>query len=229
MRRELTQPVEDYLKVIYELSGGERRAGTNEIAERLGVSPASASEMVKKLSETHPPLVDYQKHRGAVLTPAGEQVALEILRHHRLIETFLTQVLGYTWDEVHPEADRLEHVISEEFEERIARLLGDPQNDPHGDPIPSRELDMPPATGLPLDEALPGERLVIERVPSADPALLRYLSENGLTPGNRLEVLEVSPFDENLVVQVEGQPGPLTIGPKITRRILVERTKQNAA
>ncbi len=143
MRTNLTQTIEDYLKSIYELTRSGQRASTNQLALYLGVTPASVSEMIKKLAESQPSLVDYQKHHGVILTQDGERIALEILRHHRLLEMYLHQVLGYGWDEVHDEADRLEHVISEEFEERIAQALGNPQRDPHGDPIPTRDFQLP--------------------------------------------------------------------------------------
>lgn len=221
-RDNLTQAIEDYLKIIYELAEAGRLASTSQIAEMLQVSPASVSEMLKKLAGAHPPLVVYHKHRGVALTFEGEQIALEILRHHRLIELYLHRVLGYGWDEVHAEADRLEHVISEAFEERIALALGDPQRDPHGDPIPSRELRLPEETDRRLSELRAGERAVIRRVRSSDGALLGYLEQHGLVPGARLEVLEVSPFDDNLLVQVEGQPQPQVLGPKISRLIWID-------
>ena len=217
-----TQAIQDYLKVIYELVGQERRASTNQIAERLRVTPASVTEMIRKLAETEPPLVDYQKHHGVMLTPAGERIALEIVRHHRLLEMFLYQMLGYSWDEVHTEADRLEHVISEVLEERIALALGDPQLDPHGDPIPSRELEMPVTHHLPLAELRPGCQGVIRRVQSSDHTLLRYLSELGLGLNTRLAVTAYSPVDENLSIQVIGREGTLVLGSKISRAILVE-------
>jgi DtxR family transcriptional regulator, Mn-dependent transcriptional regulator len=221
MHTEFSQAIEDYLKVIYELTAQSERATTNQIAEAMKVTPASASEMVKRLAETKPPLVDYQKHHGVVLTPAGERVALEILRHHRLLEMFLYQILGYHWDEVHDEADRLEHVISEEFEERIAQALGNPIRDPHGDPIPSRDLYLPVEQATLLAELQPGAQAQVSRVRSMDTQLLRYLSEHGLVPQARLTVLDVSPFDDNLVLLVEGAETPLVLGPKVTRKIFV--------
>ena len=133
----LSAPIEDYLKAIYELTQEQDRASTNEIAEQMGVTPASATGMMQRLATADPPLVDYQKHRGVALTEQGKRNALEVIRHHRLLETFLQEKLGYTWDEVHADADRLEHVISEELEERISQTLGDPAYDPHGEPIPT--------------------------------------------------------------------------------------------
>lgn len=223
MHMDLSQAIEDYLKVIYELTSQSDRATTNQIAVAMKVSPASASEMVKRLAETKPPLVDYQKHHGVVLTAAGERVALEILRHHRLLEMFLYQILGYHWDEVHDEADRLEHVISEEFEERIAQALGNPLRDPHGDPIPSRDLHLPDDPVTSLAELRPGTRARISRVRSTDAQLLRYLRDHGLVPQAHLVVMDVSPFDDNLVLQVEGSETTLVLGPKVAQNIFVER------
>ena len=164
MRENLTHAIEDYLKTIFDITTTNERASTNMIASSLGVTPASVTGMIKKLASTVPPLLEYQSHRGVILTGEGERIALEIIRHHRLIEMFLHQILGYEWDEVHAEADRLEHVISEEFEERIARVLGDPSHDPHGDPIPTRDLDMPEMPSKALIDARPGQcvRLLFE-------------------------------------------------------------------
>jgi DtxR family Mn-dependent transcriptional regulator len=222
MRENLTQTIEDYLKVIYEITSTCDRASTNQIAESLGVAPASVTGMIKKLSQTDPPLLNYKRHYGVVLTPEGEKIALEIIRHHRLIEMFLQETLGYRWDEVHDEADRLEHVISEEFEERIALALGDPLQDPHGDPIPSRDLYMPDITSHPLSGLRPGQEATILRVRDENPELLRYLSERGLIPQARLTILDYSPLDENVSLHVEGQDIPIVLGPRITKEIFVE-------
>jgi len=225
MRENLTHVIEDYLKTIYDLSTTSGRATTNQIADRLGVTPASVTNMLQKLAATQPPLVEYRKHRGVLLTAEGEKVALEILRHHRLIEMFLHQTLGFSWDEVHDEADRLEHVISEELEERIALSLGDPRHDPHGDPIPTRDLHVPQSTKLTLAQLRPPQKATIERVRDADPELLRYLSELGLTPEVRLTVLGYSPFDNNLRLLVEGHETPIVLGDKITSQVFVEITE----
>ena len=225
MRENLTHVIEDYLKTIYDLSTTSGRASTNQIAERLGVTPASVTNMLQKLAATQPPLVEYRKHRGVLLTADGERVALEIVRHHRLIEMFLHQALGFSWDEVHEEADRLEHVISEELEERIAASLGDPHHDPHGDPIPTRDLRLPSSTTLTLAHLRPPQQATIQRVRDADPELLRYLSELGLIPEVRLTVLGYSPFDNNLRLQVEGQDTSIVLGDKITKQVFVELTE----
>jgi DtxR family Mn-dependent transcriptional regulator len=224
MRKNLTHVIEDYLKTIYDLTASNGRATTNQIAERMEVTPASVTNMVQKLASTEPPLLDYRKHRGVKLTPAGEKVALEIIRHHRLLEVFLHQTLGYTWDKVHEEADRLEHVISEELEERIATSLGDPLHDPHGDPIPTRELHLPESSGVTLSQLRPSQRAVVQRVRDSDPELLRYLSEMGIKPEAQLEVLEYSPFDNNLRVQVERARESVVLGLRVTSQVYVELT-----
>ncbi len=222
MRENLTHAIEDYLKAIYKLSRKTGRASTNELAERLEVTPASVSGMIKKLSQTKPPLVNYKKHHGVHLTEDGEKIALEIIRHHRLIELFLHQMLGYSWDKVHEEADRLEHVISEEFEARIAAALGDPLHDPHGDPIPTIDLEVPPSSTLPLSALRPGQRAIIQRVRDADADMLCHLEDLGLVPQIGIQVLEHSPFDDNLTVGLEGTEERRVLGPRITRQIFVE-------
>ncbi|MFN2198495.1 MAG: metal-dependent transcriptional regulator [Anaerolineales bacterium] len=221
IRKNLTHAVEDYLKTIYLIQSTQGRASTKDIADELQVKPASVTGMVQKLSETRPPLLEYRKHQGVTLTEQGEEVALEIIRHHRLLELFLTQILGYEWEDVHAEADRLEHVISEEFEERIAEALGDPSHDPHGDPIPTRDLQIPASSNTRLYDLRAGDAAVIERVQDRDPDLLRYLSEIGMLPQTHLTVLEYSPFDENLRLDVAGQPEPIVLGPRVTRQIFV--------
>lgn len=219
-RDNLTQSIEDYLKVIYELTLAEERATTNEIAERMGVAPASVTGMLKRLSANEPPLLKYEKHRGVALTAAGRQVALEIIRHHRLLELYLHERLGYSWDEVHEEADRLEHVISEALEERIAQELGNPLQDPHGDPIPTRELSLPVHHWAQLSDLCAGQKAIVQQVANENPDLLRYLSSIGLVLQARLEVLEVSEFDGNLHLLIGDQR--LVLGPAVTHQIFVE-------
>ena len=227
MRENLTQNIEDYLKTIYEITTTasleveQQRASTNQIAEALGVTPASVTGMIKKLSETEPPLLEYRRHYGVLLTPAGEQVALEIIRHHRLLEMFLHQILGYEWDEVHAEADRLEHFISEEFEERIATALGDPTHDPHGDPIPDRDLHIPASTAISLYKLRPGDRAVVERVDNEEPELLRYLGGLGIVPQASFAVLDFSPYDGNLSLQIDGHQKITVVGPAISKKVFV--------
>ncbi len=222
MRENLTRVIEDYLKSIYELTRASERATTNQIAARMEVTPASVTNMIQKLAETNPPLLDYRKHHGVQLTPEGERVALEIIRHHRLLEMFLHETLGYSWDEVHEEADRLEHVISEEMEERIAISLGNPLHDPHGDPIPSRDLQMPQSTAVTLSQLRPFQKAQVKRVSDSDPDLLRFLSERGIEPAAQLEILDYSPFDNNLQVQVIGEVEPVVLGAVITSQVFVD-------
>jgi DtxR family Mn-dependent transcriptional regulator len=221
METVLTQSTQDYLKHIFELTEGGGAASTNDLASRLGVKPASVTGMVQKLASAEPPLVDYQKHQGVRLTPEGEQAALEVLRHHRLIESWLVQSLGYTWDEVHEEACRLEHVISEDFEARIAAALGHPTRDPHGDPIPDEDLVMPEDDLTPLSALRPPQQAVIRRVIGEEPTFLRYLEELGLMPGAQIEIVSFSPFDNNSSVSVEGHP-VIVVGLAITCKIFVE-------
>jgi DtxR family Mn-dependent transcriptional regulator len=220
MRENLTQAIEDYLKAIYEITVSDERASTNQIAGRMGVTPASVTGMLKRLAANDPPLLEYHKHHGVALTPDGERVALEVIRHHRLLELFLQERLGYTWDEVHPEADRLEHVISEDLEERIAQSLGNPNHDPHGDPIPSRDLHLPSDRLVRLSELRPGQQAVVQRVRNDDPALLRYLESIGVVPGVELSIVKFSDFDGNLSLQVGKQV--IVLGPAVTQQIYVE-------
>ena len=217
----LTHSIQDYLKQIFELTEDGCPASTTDLAARLGVKPASVTGMVQKLASTEPPLVDYQKHQGVTLTPAGERAALEVLRHHRLLETWLVQSLGYSWDEVHEEACRLEHVISDDFEARMAAALGNPSRDPHGDPIPDADLVMPSDETLPLASLRPAQKAVLLRVNDEEPAFLRHLEELGLIPGAKLEITSFSSFDNNLTVAVNGHPAAV-LGPAITSKIFVE-------
>jgi DtxR family Mn-dependent transcriptional regulator len=223
MRKHLTPNIEDYLKAIFEINQPPQRVSTNQIAEALGVSAASVTGMLKKLSDNDPPLVVYQKHHGASLTSAGEQVALEILRHHRLLEMYLVQVLGYDWDQVHQEADRLEHVISEDFEARIDQALGHPSHDPHGDPIPDSDLNLPESPTLRLFDLDCGDTAIIHRVGSENPELLRYLAEMGMMPKVTIKILDRTPYDQNLRLKLGDSPDSLILGPVITQQIFVER------
>jgi DtxR family Mn-dependent transcriptional regulator len=222
MDEALSQATQDYLKTIYDLTRNGERASTNQLAETLDVKPGSITGMIQKLALAEPPLVDYQKHYGVALTPHGERLALEVIRHHRLLETFLHETLGYEWDAIHAEACRLEHVISEQFEERISQALGNPVYDPHGDPIPDRELNMPPVTNTSLSELLPGQQATIQRVRDSDPNLLRYLGQRGLIPGVQVTLLDCSPFDGNLSLQIIGRDESIVIGPRVAGQIFVE-------
>lgn len=222
MHAKATQTAEDYLKAIYTITRGVKRASTNEIAGEMGVTPASATGMIQKLAGAQPPLLHYEKHRGVTLTQEGEHTALEIIRHHRLLETFLHEKLGYAWDEVHEEADRLEHVISEELEERIAQALGDPRLDPHGDPIPSREFHMPARSELSLNDLHPGDRATVVQIRSSNPELLRYLAGIGLSIRERVSVVDASPLDGNLGIQIAEMGERIVLGPDVSGNIFVE-------
>jgi DtxR family transcriptional regulator, Mn-dependent transcriptional regulator len=196
-----SEAVENYAKAIYSLqhrAGGEPVA-TNDLAERLQVTPASASGMIKKLADLG--LVEHVPYRGVQLTHEGEQVALEVLRHHRLLELYLSEQLGVPWDRVHEEAETLEHVISEDLEARIAAKLGNPTHDPHGDPIPDAELQIDESSTRSLADLVPGDRGRFVRVSDAEPAMLRYLSERGVALGDALEVLDRQPFGGPLTVR----------------------------
>src|SRR5919201_5819035 len=186
--------VEDYAKAIYKLEGAcEGAVTTNAIAERLGVTPASASGMVKRLDGMG--LVTHEPYHGVRLTPAGKRVALEVLRHHRLLELYLAETLGVPWDRVHDEAEVLEHVLSEELEELIAAKLGNPARDPHGDPIPTRDGRVVEGPTKSLDALAVGTRGTFVRISDSDPAMLRYLSERGISPGDDFEDIDKQPFD----------------------------------
>jgi DtxR family Mn-dependent transcriptional regulator len=199
---ELTDAIQDYLKEIYKLGTAGGRATTTALAERLQVSAPSATSMVKRLASLG--LVEHERYRGAWLTPKGEKVALEVIRHHRLLEQYLSQTLGLPIDELHDEADRLEHALSEELEAHIDRSLGYPTHDPHGDPIPGPDLKLVVTKATPLSALGPGEKATVERVPDGDGELLRYLSELKLTPGSRIEVRGAAPFEGPLTVRVGG-------------------------
>ncbi|GAB4541545.1 MAG: metal-dependent transcriptional regulator [Anaerolineales bacterium] len=218
-RRAATQSIQDYLKQIYELSECGQPASTNDLARRLAIQPASVTGMVQKLAMEKPALVEYQKHQGVTLTAAGKKAALEVIRHHRLLETWLVQNLGYGWDEVHEEAERLEHVISEDFERRIAAALGNPTRDPHGDLIPTADLKMPADESIPLSALRPPQAAVIQRVAAQDLNLLRHVESMGLTPQAAIQVTAYSPFDHNLTVKAGRKSHVL--GVAVTSKIFV--------
>lgn len=188
----LGQAAEDFLKAAFNLEAGGQDATTSALAAVLEISDASVTSMSKRLAQLG--LVVHTRYHGVELTEPGRRIALEIVRHHRLLELYLAEVLGYRWDEVHDEADRLEHVISEEFEERIDIILGRPTVDPHGDPIPTKELEMVEPDLIPLDRLEPGLSAVIHRVSDRDPALLRYLATLGMFPSVPVVVRERAPF-----------------------------------
>jgi DtxR family Mn-dependent transcriptional regulator len=211
--------VEDYAKAIYVL---ETRAGepvtTTALAERLRVTPGSVSAMVKKLDELE--LVTHTPYRGVRLTPEGRRTALEVIRHHRLLELFLAEVLEMPWDRVHEEAEVLEHVLSTELEEIIAAKLGNPTRDPHGDPIPTPEFEIVEVETRSLADLHPGDEGVFVRVSDSDPEMLRYLGDRGVTPGASLAVVERQPFGGPLFVRFGEQVHPL--GGDLARAMRVE-------
>lgn len=218
----ISRAVEDYLKAIYKLGGAAGEpVGTGSLAEGLGVAAPSASGMVKKLTELH--LVECNPRRGVTLTPAGEKIALEVVRHHRLLESYLAEALGYSWDAVHAEADRLEHLVSDELEDRIDAALGYPTVDPHGDPIPTREGSVALPTHRQLTTLAVGATALVGRVSDADPAKLRYLGGLGLVPGARLTILEILPFNGpvRVAVGVSGEAQPHVLSQDLARDIYV--------
>jgi DtxR family transcriptional regulator, Mn-dependent transcriptional regulator len=214
----LSSAQEDYLKALYELHQPGHPVATSALAVHLGVAPASVTAMLSKLSGQG--VVDYDRYRGAALTPSGEGLALEMIRHHRLVETYLVRALGYSWDEVHEEAERLEHVISERMEARIFEALGQPQVDPHGDPIPAIDGSFRDRPLRPLQECLSGEKVTIGRVGDRDPDKLRALQQRGLVPGVKVRVTAASVWEAPLSIEVAGAKSELPLG--LARVVFVE-------
>jgi DtxR family Mn-dependent transcriptional regulator len=217
-RSGFTRSQEDYLKALYQLHGDQRPVPTGELAQRLGISSPSVSEMVVRLSDQG--LVVHDRYRGQQLTEEGHRVAVELVRHHRLLEMFLVQVLGYGWDEVHEEAERLEHVISERMEDRIFELLGRPELDPHGHAIPSREGTVRAVSERPLSECRAGEEVVVQVVSDDDPDLLRELERRGLVPGARLKVVAASRYESPIEATMGGRRVSVPLG--LARAVFVE-------
>jgi DtxR family Mn-dependent transcriptional regulator len=213
-----TQAVEDYLKTIYELQCQKGTVSTTSLAREMDVTAASATGMIKKLANLK--LVSYEPYQGVELTTAGEKIALEVLRHHRLIERYLSEALGVPWDQVDEEAEKLEHILSDELENRMDAFLGFPTTDPHGAPIPSVEGHLPPSSNLRLSDLTPGQRAVIAEVSDHDPELLRYLGELGLFPKAEVIVTDVAPFDGPLTLQINDRQHAL--GREVAQYILVE-------
>ena len=212
----LTEAIQDYLKEIYKLLAAGERATTTAVARRMGVAPSSATSMVKKLAALG--LVEHAPYRGVTLTDAGARIALEVIRHHRLLEQYLAETLGLGIDAVHAEADRLEHALSEELEARIDESLGYPTHDPHGDPIPDAGLRLDERRRLrPLGALSPGEEATVKRIPDGDAPLLRYLAELALVPGRRVRLERVEPFDGPVTIAIDG--GEHTISRELAARI----------
>lgn len=197
------QAIEDYLKTIYALAETESPVSTSRLAEARQVKPSSVTNMIQRLNKLK--LINYEKHYGVTLTEHGRRIALEVIRHHRLIELYLIEALGFSWDEVHEQADILEHVISEKLEDRIAEALGNPTIDPHGDPIPQRDGTMIVIEAQPLATLSAGAKGTVARIPNDENSeMLRYLAELGLVPGAAVDVLNVEPFDGPLTVKIDG-------------------------
>lgn len=220
----ITQAIQDYLKIIFKLMHTKKPVTTNSIARRLCVSQASVTGMLKKLSDLK--LIHYKPYYGVKLTEGGRKIAVEIVRHHRLLELYLAEALGYSWDQVHDEAEKLEHHISEEFEERMATVLGDPAFDPHGAPIPTKDGQIPIRNLVPLTDARPGARAHVQQVSDSDPEMLRYLGELGIYPDVELEVLAKAPFGGPLRIRVAGTEHYL--GEGLTDQIFIAAQKPNA-
>lgn len=214
----LTGPVEDYLKAIYALGLGTGAVATNDIAQRLEVAPASVSGMVRRLADQG--LLSYEPYRGVKLTDKGRRAALRTLRRHRVIESYLSSALKYPWDRVHAEAERLEHAASDELVDRMAAAIGEPEVDPHGAPIPSREGTVDETAYFPLAELGAGLGVRVVRVSDEDPEMLRYLGELAITPGAELLIVSKAPFDGPITLRI----GMVlhTIGPALAAQVLVE-------
>jgi DtxR family Mn-dependent transcriptional regulator len=217
---ELSQSEQNYLKTIYTHTREGQPVSTLALAEAMQVKPASVTHMLQKLDQTQPRLLDYQKRRGASLTSEGERAALKIIRRHRLLEQFLYEILGYSWDKVHAEAEELEHAISAYFEDRLAVLLHEPGFDPHGEPIPNRDLELAKDEALvPLSHGLPGQVGMVRQVNSKPPELLAYLSELGIHPGVEVRVLKRNPLDGTLEVSIG--PDRHFFGPAISEAVFI--------
>ena len=221
----LTRSVEDYLKTIYRLTPEGRSAATSEIAQALALSPASVSGMIKRLSEQR--LLDHAPYRGAQLTEEGRRVALRMIRRHRLIESYLVANLGYSWDTVHDEAERLEHAVSDTLVERMAAALGHPTSDPHGDPIPAADGSMIEEAVIPLSEIPAGAQFAIRRVGAEDPELLRHLAERGLLPGVVVTIVERQPFNGPLTIRLAG--AEQVNGREVAHHLLCAATTEGTA
>ena len=218
----LSGPVEDYLKAIYDLERVGDPASTNDIALRLAISPASVSGMVRRLADQG--LITHEPYRGVRLTNEGRRAALRTLRRHRILECYLTAVLGYPWDRVHEEAEQLEHAASEELIERMAATLGDPVQDPHGAPIPTRDGRVEESLLRSLADAAQGERLRVRRVEDEDAGRLRYLAELGIRPGALVRILDKAPFQGPIMLWVDDAGGGATraVGVGLAEQVFVE-------
>ncbi len=202
-----TESIENYLKAVYEIQKERGKVSTNALSEKLGVAPASVTSMMKKLSEKK--LITHKRYQGVHLTHAGQKIALEVIRHHRLIELYLAEALGVPWDQVHEEAEKWEHILSEDLEDRMDAALGHPTRDPHGSPIPTRDGKIVELDSIPLADLAPGQSGVVAEVSDHDPKLLRYVGKMGLYPSTDVKVVSVEPFS-----------GPITVKVGDTRHVL---------
>jgi DtxR family Mn-dependent transcriptional regulator len=222
MSNTISYNIQDYLKSIYKLSEAGEAITTSAIAERLNVAPASVTGMMKKLAEMK--LVRHMPYQGVELTPTGRKIALEVIRHHRLLELYLAEALGYSWDQVHAEAEKLEHHISEEFENKIARTLGDPKRDPHGDPIPARDGTVAESSRESLADAPEvGRSAVVSRVNDDSAERLRYLAALGMRPEVQFTVLERAPFNGPIRLRVGKKE--INVGAELAQEIFVAPVK----
>jgi DtxR family Mn-dependent transcriptional regulator len=221
MPKKLSPNIQDYLKRIYELTLSGGKATTSELAERLGISAASVTNMLQKLSLTTPPYVTYTKHQGVSLTEDGRKTALKVLRRHRLIENFLVAKMGYSWDEVHQEAEVLEHAMSPLLEQRMDEALGHPKFDPHGDPIPDANLKMPEIKQTSLSDLGVGKGGQVLRVPHEDPEVLRYLGKYGLRPDVKIRLLARTPYDQTMRIEIVDTGEEVVIGPSLGSQIFI--------
>ncbi|MEA2766937.1 MAG: DtxR family transcriptional regulator, Mn-dependent transcriptional regulator [Gemmatimonadaceae bacterium] len=225
MTEPLTAPVEDYLKAIYAIGKGTGAAATNEIAQRLALAPASVSGMVRRLADQG--LLAYERYHGVKLTESGRRAALRTLRRHRVIEAYLSQALGYPWDLVHGEAERLEHAASDELVDRMAATIGEPEVDPHGAPIPTRDGAVDETEYTSLADLAIGVPGVVMRVTDEDPAMLRYLGELSVVPGKRVTVKARAPYGGPITLAVGRQE--LSIGPALAAHVLTAPVAEKAS
>jgi DtxR family Mn-dependent transcriptional regulator len=219
--QDLAPRISDCLKVIYDMQERGQKVSTSAVSERLCVSDATVTMLFKDFAAVG--WVEHMPYRGVRLTPLGERKAMEVIRHHRLLELYLARQLGYSWDKVHDEADKLEHVISEEFEDKLDALLGYPTVDPHGDPIPSKDGVVPMRKGVPLPQLVQGQIALILRVSDQDPEKLRYLGQLGLYPETHVQVIERAPFGGPLRIRIGEEPHEVEhmLGVELAEHIIV--------
>lgn len=216
-----TEAVEDFLKTVYLLEQQVAPVPTTLLARALNIAAPSVTDMIKRLSAGENTLLEYRPYQGVRLNEEGRRIALEVIRHHRLLEVYLMRVLGYAWDEVHEEADKLEHYISEKLESRIAEALGHPELDPHGDPIPALDGTMLDQDLVLLSDLPPGQHGLVSRIADQSPDVLRYLSDLGLTPGAHVTPTAHAPLNDTVTVRIGDSSRPTTISTHVARKILV--------